>query len=732
MKKLFSLLAATAVIAVVIVACKDNFNESDFLKLQSQLKTQADTTALARQLKQLNDAGELLSFTVQIVEDRTPLTGVDVQISNNVTSGTTKVTTDANGNAIFTKVRVGSNSILISKTGYASATAVVDFGALNGYYTTATVNGTTMIIPAKQSRAVILPVFALSSAGSTATITGKVTIENDLTNAAVEIPQNITVKANLAATATIASAVQGTGVTITSYNFNQGSLGSAVVDNATGKYTMTVPATAAGLLMTVLVPTIDGNLHLAVNSVNGVNLPTPQFQDIPTTWGPSTTNTVAIPSVPGAMATFPAPPNSGTGLNFTPFSKVPRSLSNWTQAITNQSTSFTQSSITYQFDRGVGPFSSSPVVTVAGGGATTQAVLKTALSGTLTAFSNIVAGTGYAAPITVAFQYVDGNGGTNTIVSWNNVTPTAGNGLPNITDLATLGAPTGGNVSFNTSPLDVTSFKVTITGNGGTGTGASATAVYTSQVSGLIIALTGVGTGYTSAPTFSFAGGSPTTQPSLAITDMGFQWFLSNPTTTSAYSVLPTTIQFNTTLGNTQTLSTNVLDQFGTPYAVVATQMATNGTTVSFIDPLLTYKTGSFSSSTPTVVITDLAPVSAKATVTVAANGKVTGITPTSVSPGVFSAGYNSIFGVTISPTLGTAGTGATFQLSGFAKSAGNEQVWNGTSTLLNGGSGYLTNINQTGSSVAYSGPGNINAVAGQIYVQDIVYGTGLRRTTVN
>src|SRR6185295_4201932 len=118
MKKLFSIMAAVAVIAVVIVACKDNFNESDFLKLQSQLKTQQDTAKLNQQLKQLNDAGALLSFTVQVVEDRTPLTGVDVTISNDVTSGSTKVTTDANGNAIFSKVRVGTNTIILSKTGY--------------------------------------------------------------------------------------------------------------------------------------------------------------------------------------------------------------------------------------------------------------------------------------------------------------------------------------------------------------------------------------------------------------------------------------------------------------------------------------------------------------------------------------------------------------------------------------------------------------------------------------
>src|SRR5437868_14014014 len=101
MKKLLPFITMITLVAIVIVACKDNFNESDFLKLQSTLKTQQDTSKLNQQIKALNDAGALLSFTVQVVDDRTPLSGVDVTISNDATSGTTKVTSDANGNAVF-------------------------------------------------------------------------------------------------------------------------------------------------------------------------------------------------------------------------------------------------------------------------------------------------------------------------------------------------------------------------------------------------------------------------------------------------------------------------------------------------------------------------------------------------------------------------------------------------------------------------------------------------------
>jgi len=90
---------------------------------------------------------------------------------------------------------------------------------------------------------------------------------------------------------------------------------------------MTVPATAAGL-MRFIVPNLDGNLHLAVNSVNGVALPTLNFRTFPTSWGPfSAANyTGTIPNVPGAMATFVALQHRELGLNFTPFSKDPRSV----------------------------------------------------------------------------------------------------------------------------------------------------------------------------------------------------------------------------------------------------------------------------------------------------------------------------------------------------------------------------------------------------------------------
>ena len=76
MKKLLPIITMITLIAIVIVACKDNFNESDFLKLQSTLKTQQDTAKLNQQIKALNDAGKLLSFvggTPETVERLTPV-----------------------------------------------------------------------------------------------------------------------------------------------------------------------------------------------------------------------------------------------------------------------------------------------------------------------------------------------------------------------------------------------------------------------------------------------------------------------------------------------------------------------------------------------------------------------------------------------------------------------------------------------------------------------------------
>jgi len=761
MKKLFSIITVITLIAIVIVACKDNFNESDFLKLQSNLKTQQDTSKLNQQIKALNAAGKLLSLTIQVVDDRTPLAGVDVTISNNVTSGTIKVTTDANGNAVFPNVTVGVNTVILSKTGYAPATAVLDFGsvAANTYYTTVTgANGVTNVVPIPQSRSAILPLYTNGGAGSFATVTGKVTIENDLTTPTLEVPQNLTILANLNNLAVNTGTVTGTGLTIVSYTFNQAGLGTGAVDKTTGVFTMKVPATAAGLAINFIVPNITGTKKMAVNGINGVPFAVPQYFDVPTVWGPTATGLLTnIPAIPGAMAVFANPPAAGSGLDkayIFSATGYARNLQFSTQSFTSQSTTFTTGNATYQFDRGTGNFSSSPIVTLSGGGATTQGVLKTTLSGVFSNFSSIVAGTGYTGNITLTFQYTNGAGAIVKIADYifANVTgslPLTTTIDPTSPNYNLIGTTAYGTTTFNgdntanfTTATDVQSFSVVSSGTGGT-TSAGATPVFSSQVAGIFV--TNQGAGYTSAPTISAftGGGSPAALPILKILDFGFQWpfTFDNTKITSAYSVLPQNIQLNvassTAFPISNTFSTSITDQNGATNTLLGA-LAISGTTITLNDPaggVLALRTTLYSASAPSVVITDITPSVAKMT-TLTISG------PTASPAGAITAvggitagvGYNTIYGVTIQPTVaGAPGSGATVLLTGFTHGASGAQTWGGAATITNQGSGYLQNLNMPvgGAAFAISQSNPLTVQTGQTYTVNIDYGTGTHQIKV-
>ncbi|MBS1682258.1 MAG: carboxypeptidase regulatory-like domain-containing protein [Bacteroidetes bacterium] len=747
MKKLFSILIGTALVAAVIIACKDNFNESDFLKLQSQLKTQQDSAKLNQQLKQLNDAGELLSFTVQVVEDRTPLADVDVQISNDVTSGTAKVTTDANGNAIFTKVRVGSNTVILSKSGYITTTAVVDFGSLTNFYTTVTgANGSINVVALKQSRSCILPLFSIGGTGSTATITGKVTIENDLTNTTPEIPQNITLKANYASGLT--TAVPGTGVTINSYSFNNGGIGTATVDNTTGNYTMIVPALAAGLSMSLIVPEIEGNLKLAANTVDGQpanGQPAPQIfpaamLSMPTQWGNLVAGyDVTIPTVVGAKAVFPAPPPAGAGLSFT-MSALARPLGVAADGVTPSTwdtynfgidpgdpTQFDVAQTAYQLTTRGSGYTASPTVTVTGGGGS-NAVMKASLRGYLTGLTINAGGTGYdGSNITVTFSYVDNNSVTYDMIFPSCAVTVSAGALATIT-LPTFSSPWQTVVANSVAGYNVASFKATI--SGGAGTGATVTPVFSAEVDH--IKLEKAGTGFNAAPTITFTGGGGTTQATMAVKEFRTQWSVApnNTTNTTPYSILPDNItwQYNQLNGGIFT-ENRVYDKENNISFYNDDIQASDGQVIH-LDPTKTFRTFSFNQVQPVPIITSSPSTQAQANLNINSNGQI---------PSIFSTnngrGYSTPPTVTIQPMVtGAPGSGAVIDLSGSIgyNSKTGEYSWGGGSTVLTTGTGYAQFVNKQ-PYVPYAGPASTFTVkTGETTVQNIVYGTGKRKQQVN
>jgi hypothetical protein len=796
MKKLFSILTGVVLIAGIIVACKDKFNENDFLNLQAKLKTQADTSKLNQQIKELNAAGSLLSFTVQVVEDRTPVAGVDVLVSNDIAAGTVKVTTDANGNAVFTKASVGSNTITLNKSGYASATAVVDFGSVNNtYYTTVNgVNGVTNIIPVKQSRSIMLPIFSNGGTGSTGTIMGRVTIENDLTNTTPEVPQNITISANYAAG--LPTTFAGSNATIVTYNFNQANYGSAKVDNTTGLYSMTVPATAAGLAMTLIIPEINGTLKMAANTVdtqpaNGQPA-TAVTQAAPwtgaaiinqaTLWGPNVSATLgydgSMPNVSGAKIVFPAPPAAGAGLNLA-FAAIARPLAvnkyasggnypytwdTWNYGVNvDDPHSFDIGETSYQLtSRGAG-YTSSPTITLTGGGGT-GADMKASLQGVVTAVT-ASGGTLYpnsGSNLTIHISYQD-NGYTGSAptdhyfldISGCSFTASSGaittitlpaTGINNIhgvdpsNPFSTLdngNNPTGYNVG--TGP-----WKVSVDNYWG-GTQATGTPTIAAVVDN--IQMDKYGSGYTSAPTITFTAGGASTQATMSVVEFRTAWSvaLDNSGNTTAYAVPPQNIQWQINNYNAgQYLTNSVWDNNNN--STNFTYFTVSGGKVVQGDPLLSFRTWDYTSSKPTPMIAAGLSTTEVANVFVNGNGTINFVSFPNYGSTTYGRGYNSIIqpvGGSVQPMFaGLPGSGGAIDLTNW-NSLGN--YVNGEYTLNSGGSisggntnyfstqgsGYLSNVNQQGF-VNYSGNSNTTVKTGDVQVINIVYGTGKRKNVVN
>ncbi|HLF35947.1 MAG TPA: hypothetical protein VI583_17010, partial [Cyclobacteriaceae bacterium] len=232
-KKLLYLISGIVMSAFLVFSCKDDFTEEDFLLMQQEMSQQdfqnrlqellyqaqlaktsdsamavlqnmlskelwmfQDSTAYAKQLDQLRNAGLLLSWTIQVQDNRTPVDSVDVNIlTADIDQGRTlSAVTDANGYVTFMDVTVGRNLVRLNKTGYFSANVAVEF-TTNTIQQTYAATYNNIVIRRQESS--ILPIFS-STSTETATITGLATIDLDLTNNTREFaPAGTTVRANI-------------------------------------------------------------------------------------------------------------------------------------------------------------------------------------------------------------------------------------------------------------------------------------------------------------------------------------------------------------------------------------------------------------------------------------------------------------------------------------------------------------------------------------------------------
>jgi hypothetical protein len=750
MKKIIKLLAFMLIAGLVIVACKDNFSEQDFINNQTKNKTVQDSLNATA----LNKAGQLLSYTLQVLDDKLPVAGVAVTMTNPPTGTATATltgTTDASGFVQFKNVQIGANTFIISKTGYYSATFIVDFGTISNGVNYTIVNN--VVIPVKKTASNQVPIFPSATGGSTATIKGNVTIETDLTNTTPEIPQGLVLKANLASV--VGAGIGGNGGsttngqgTVNTYFFNTNAIGTATVDNTTGAYSMIVPAGADGRNLTMIYPVITANQKVGFNRLNGVITNSQISSTVPAVYGPSSLVGVYdnVPSVSGVIATYsPAPPAPGSGLKAT-YTVVPRALG--TGSISAGSNIVNRGQIFYQLtNRGSG-YNSFPGVTFSGGGASTQATATVQLSGIATGITFTNAGSGYTGTVTLTLQATDGTSNFN-VTSFNQAVGAVATGLSsaNVT-LPTTGLGFTSSNPFLTGFLSSSfSFKWVVSG-GGAGTGATATSTVSCSVEAVNIA-TG-GTGYTSAPTIVIAAPGSGTTATLALLDFGTQWTiaLDNSANTSPYKVLPNDVEL--TFNNIQSgnfTDNNITDQFGNFYGSIYDNLTISGGNVVFYDPTRTYRTNDFSQAQPTFIVTPSISIPAIARVDVDSNlggalfGQVTNLSLTQSGQG-----YDVPPTVAIAAVTGATGSGAKADITQSINYDSFTKTYfvNSGGVITNPGSGYQPFLNMYGAYGAYGvGLGSTTAVqfsastsvtvkTGDVAIVDVFYGTGLKKQKIN
>lgn len=757
--------------SAIIVACKDDFTEEDFLRQQAELKALEDAERRARDSAQvnfyneqevqsyiaaLNAAGDLLSVTFLVRENGNPVSGVAISLTTGTpdapSNGRAKVmhqaTTDASGNATFENVTIGQGTVSFEKQGYLGTTADVDFGYPSNPIgiSVTTPTGTTVMrysAPPKRYESGVVQMFSADAANenNTATITGRVTIETDVTNLAPEIPTGIVLRANLAA---LSPTNLPAFMTNLAFADNSG-LGEATIA-ADGTYTMTVPATAAGTTIQFIVPNINGTRRTAVNAYdNGtgtaITLPNgPEYRDVPVAWGPQASGqTSDIPTVVGARAVIPAPPAAGSGLTFD-FTRVPRGLNTNSYTSTAPSTnSGVAGRITSR-----GNYKNSlvpPTVTITsadgnGGGATAVATMRTYLS----AVTVTDPGEGYTGEISLTLQGVLPNGGGTVNFPGVGAVQSVGGSLPSVIDL-------GSGITVNGFGPEIPltgvgayeSIQLVVETAPGGGEQAIVEATFVTEVAS--VQFTNPGSGYTTAPTVSLQHSGANIVPAVfEILELQVNWeVVPNNTASTNYAVLPTDfmIYFPATQYTTQSSPLTVAAFSTGGVLEIASADINSFLTVENGDvvksnPGHVLRTDIQRASTPHMVITPRVPSPARLIIEDTDIDEVTGAIISDPAQDGDDAGYATQIAATIQASIaGAPGSGATVTLTNTFTSSTKEWTWDGSLTRTADGSGYLRNLNRKAFE-AGTAVGSIVVQPGKTYHMNVNYGTGVSQVNID
>lgn len=685
-KQLFLfLMSVTIIFSISLISCNKDMTDAeinDLVKSKTQLLQdsltkliQAGDTQLQTQLKvrdSLLKTGGQIHYSINVVSAGNSVfrggkdnnaVGAIVTIAQN--GLVIKATTGADGIAVFNDLRIGNVAVNVQLANHSTIDYIADITPPGADPGTAVRYISNMI-----------PMFPITGA-TMATIQGKMTYESDLNNKAREYPTGALVIATIdidnAAFSRYLSPSFDPPVTygkIIKVSFSD--FQSIGVVNATGNYTLKVPATASGIPIKLKIPDYSSNQTLLLSKLNGVEV----FgsQTVRTLFGETVIPSI-IPSISAAYAEI-TPPNGANSMVTTPATA---------SAAIDNTNGISAINITYS---GAGyaqpqPANSYYYVNIKEGTNQTATAQVYVNNGRISYAIINTQGSNYSTAAQIDLDYevvpfagtinVNGSGGITSVTISNSGGYRTKPINPNIVDVGGSGAVLQCNYTWNAVN-------------------------YTWRVTSVTV--TNAGTGYTA--------GSAVTIP-LPITNATANVIL----TTGSISTISVT---NPGAGYVATPDVVITGGGGSGAIATAHRDINSGK----IDYVTISNPGTGFTSQPSVAfVIRESNTNAKLDLIVNSSGVVTS--------GTFDAGngYYSAPTITIKPSIPGFGAGATAVAT---VSAGKIS----SIIINNGGSGY-TGVNYyTGSGIPFSitplvGSGTINAVSGDVIIRDIYLGTGKR-----
>ncbi|OFX29911.1 MAG: hypothetical protein A2X08_08565 [Bacteroidetes bacterium GWA2_32_17] len=300
-------LVVFAITASYFTSCKkDKFTEEDAINLQAAIDAN-----YARLQDSLLKVGGVIHYSVNVVSvgnaaksiGSTNATGATVSAIQN--GGVLTVTTGADGIAVFDNMRIGNVTVNVQLAGHSAVDFIADLTPANN------ITGPGQdLSQTTRLAATLIPMFPTSGA-TMATVNGKVTYESNLINNTREFPTSAVVICAIDVTSPLfTDFTTPTGGTINQdqagriINIVYSDFSSNGVADASGNYSLQVPATATGLPIKLAVSDYTTNQSLLLSVLNGQNVD--GVQSIRTMFGSNFTPS-NIPSVLPAYVTVGAP-----------------------------------------------------------------------------------------------------------------------------------------------------------------------------------------------------------------------------------------------------------------------------------------------------------------------------------------------------------------------------------------------------------------------------------------